>query len=125
MRVLHLTTEFPPVIYGGLGTAVGGLAVASARTGIEVGVLLVGGLLVVGDIAHGGYGRPGPSHQISGEPEQPIIHPSGITFFQIPWYGAVDAAVRIVAKWQPDVIHLHTAWVWPFARAIRQQTIRP
>jgi hypothetical protein len=23
MRILHLTTEFPPVIYGGLGTAVG------------------------------------------------------------------------------------------------------
>lgn len=36
MRVLHLTTEFPPVIYGGLGTAVGGLVAASARTGIEV-----------------------------------------------------------------------------------------
>jgi glycogen synthase len=125
MRVLHLTTEFPPVIYGGLGTAVGGLAIASARSGIEVGVLLVGGVLVVGDIAHGGYGRPGPSHQISGEPEEPITHPSGITFFQIPWYGAVDAAVRIVAKWQPDVIHLHTAWVWPFARAIRHQTGLP
>jgi len=125
MRILHLTTEFPPVIYGGLGTAVGGLAVASARSGLEVGVLLVGGVLVVGDIAHGGYGRPGPSYQISGKPEEPIAHPSGITFFQVPWDGAVDAAVRIVAKWQPDVIHLHTAWVWPFARAIREQTGLP
>jgi glycogen synthase len=125
VRVLHLTTEFPPVIYGGLGTAVGGLVVASARSGLDVGVLLVGGVLVVGDIAHGGYGKPGPSHLISGEPEEPIAHPSGITFFQIPWHGAVDAAVRIVAKWQPDVIHLHTAWVWPFARAIREQTGLP
>lgn len=125
MRVLHLTTEFPPVIYGGLGTAVGGLALASARSGLEVGVLLVGGVLVVGDIAHGGYGRPGPAYEISGEPEAPVMHPSGITFFQIPWYGAVEAAVRIVAKWKPDLIHLHTAWVWSFARAIREQTGLP
>ena len=42
MRVFHLTTEFPPLIYGGLGTAVGGLVRASARAGIEVGVMLVG-----------------------------------------------------------------------------------
>lgn len=48
MRVLHLTPEFPPVIWGGLGTAVGGLANASSRYGIEVGVLLVGGVLVLG-----------------------------------------------------------------------------
>lgn len=125
MRILHLTTEFPPVIYGGLGTAVGGLAIASARSGLDVGVLLVGGVLVVGDIAHGGYGRPGPAYEISGEPEAPIMHPSGITFFQIPWFGAVEAAVRVVAKWKPDLIHLHTAWVWSFARAIRQQTGLP
>lgn len=42
MNVLHLTTEFPPVIYGGLGTAIGGLVEASARAGIGVGVLLFG-----------------------------------------------------------------------------------
>ena len=56
MRVLHLTTEFPPVIYGGLGTAVGGLVGASRRGGIAAGVLLVG------PPQHGrrgaGYGRP-------------------------------------------------------------------
>ena len=28
MRVLHLTTEFPPIIYGGLGTATAGLVAA-------------------------------------------------------------------------------------------------
>lgn len=42
MRVLHLTTEFPPLIYGGLDTAVGGLVNASASAGIETAVLLVG-----------------------------------------------------------------------------------
>ena len=42
MRVLHLTPEFPPVIWGGLGTAVGGLVTAEAHSGMTVGVLLVG-----------------------------------------------------------------------------------
>ncbi len=51
MRVLHLTTEFPPVIYGGLGTAVGGWVLASARAGLTMGVLLVEGELVIDDPA--------------------------------------------------------------------------
>ena len=42
MPILHLTTEFPPVIFGGLGTAVGGLVKASANAGIATGVLLFG-----------------------------------------------------------------------------------
>jgi hypothetical protein len=43
MRVLHLTTEFPPIIYGGLGTAVGGWVTACARAGVSVAVQLVEG----------------------------------------------------------------------------------
>src|ERR671938_542899 len=116
MRILHITTEFPPVIYGGLGTAVGGLVTASARCGLTVGVLLIGGTLVVGDVVHPAYGRTGPSHLISGEPGQAIAHPAGITFFQIPWDAPVEAAVRVVERWRPDVIHLHPLWLWPFAR---------
>ena len=62
MRVLHLTTEFPPVIYGGLGTAVGGWVTATARAGISVAVQLVEGPLVldanVASTYYGyGYGR--------------------------------------------------------------------
>jgi hypothetical protein len=37
MRVLHLTTEYPPIINGGLGTALGGLAEAS-RIGSGPGI---------------------------------------------------------------------------------------
>ena len=54
MRVLHLTTEFPPVIYGGLGTAVGGWVQASAREGMNMGVLLIEGQLVLDDAEHAG-----------------------------------------------------------------------
>src|SRR5216683_3045761 len=87
MRVLHLTTEFPPVIYGGLGTAVGGWVTASARAGMTMGVLLVEGELVIDD--------------------------------------AAEAGVRLARRWRPDVIHLHTAMVWPVAQAIQRQTSLP
>jgi glycogen synthase len=43
MRILHVTTEYPSVIYGGLGTAIGALVEASTQVGLEVAVLLVGG----------------------------------------------------------------------------------
>lgn len=59
MRVLHLTTECPPVIYGGLGTAVGGWVTASARGGITAGVLLVEGVLLT-EGGTGATGRPRP-----------------------------------------------------------------
>lgn len=42
MRVLNITTEYPPLVYGELGTAVGGLVAASALVGVQVAVLLVG-----------------------------------------------------------------------------------
>ena len=41
LRVIHMANEFPPIIFGGLGTAVGGLVVALARAGISVAVLLI------------------------------------------------------------------------------------
>src|SRR5262249_38630348 len=113
MRVLHLTTEFPPVIYGGLGTAVGGLATASARVGIDTGVLLVGGLLAVGTATEWRYGQPMPLHPASSPQHQAAVQSGGLTFFQVPWHGDIEAAIRVVESWQPDLIHLHTAWVWP------------
>lgn len=48
-RVLHVTSEFPPVHLGGLGTAVRGLTAASLRAGLTVGVLLVDGCSLAGD----------------------------------------------------------------------------
>lgn len=39
MRVLHVTSEFPPVVYGGLGRHVDGLARAQAAAGLGVQVL--------------------------------------------------------------------------------------
>lgn len=120
MRILHLTTEFPPVIYGGLGTALGGLAFASARAGITVGVLLAG------EMGHGGYEVP-DSGDLMDQPGdddrvQAITWRNGVTIFHVPSHLPIEAGVRVVRAWKPDVVHLHVYWLWPAARAIQERT---
>ena len=122
MRVLHLTPEFPPVIWGGLGTAVGGLATASARAGMSVGVLLVGGALVIGNQPYAA-GRPLMTKHLFNE--QPVFNEDGLMFFHVSPDEAVEAGIRLARTWKPDVIHLHTAWLWSVARAIQEQTHTP
>ena len=119
MRILHVTTEFPPVIFGGLGTAVGGLVNASAAAGLSVAVLLIGGVLEVGE--HG-YGQPRVSKHDPGHSPHGVVGPGGVTFFQISPCDSVEEAVQVAKRWRPDILHLHTAWVWPHARAILDQT---
>ncbi|HZD70137.1 MAG TPA: glycosyltransferase family 4 protein [Actinomycetes bacterium] len=118
-RILHLTTEYPPVIYGGLGTAVGGWVTASARAGMTMGVLLVEGPLVI-DPAVYGAGAAAPVAQRHG-----VVDRQGVRFFQTPWPEAVPTGVRLARDWQADVVHLHTAMLWAVAEAIQQQTGKP
>jgi glycogen synthase len=122
IRVLHLTPEYPPVIWGGLGTAVGGLVSASARAGVSVGVLLVGGVLLFGERGYGAW-QPVSAEHISGEPS--IFGPEGVIFFHVPPSDAAEVGIRLIRRWRPDVIHLHTAWLWPIARDIQQRTGTP
>jgi glycogen(starch) synthase len=119
MRVLHLTTEFPPVIYGGLGTALGGLAFASARAGMTVGVLLAG------ELGWAGYAGEDSdlAEQSGGEDRvQAVTQRGGVTIFHVPSYLPIEAGVRLVRMWKPDVVHLHVYWLWPAARAIQERT---
>jgi glycosyltransferase involved in cell wall biosynthesis len=121
MRVLHVTTEFPPIIYGGLGTAVGGLVNASAGAEMIVAVLLIGGALVIdGKVVHA-YGRPTGSEDHDGR-EVALTSIDGVQFFQLPWNDPQQLAVGLVRSWRPDVVHLHTHWAWPVAQAIRDET---
>ena len=126
-----MTTEFPPVIYGGLGTAVGGWVTASARAGMAMGVMLVEGELVVDDPGARRYGGPheplrraGALREVEGG-ARAVVDRDGIRFFQSTWDQATEAGVRLARRWQPDIVHLHTAMVWPQARAIQQHTKRP
>src|SRR5262245_46174018 len=122
MRILHLTTEFPPVIYGGLGTAVGGWVNASAHAGVAVAVQLVDGPLLLDQhaVAYGSArSRPGRSGPIA------TVGNAGVLFFQSPWAAAVDVGIRAVRAWRADIIHLHTAMLWPLAEVIKASTGKP
>lgn len=122
MRVLHLTTEFPPVIYGGLGTAVGGWVTASARAGIEVAVQLVEGPLILGE---GGTAYGSPHRRPRGMQAEVVVGDEGIVFYTSSWDDAVDVGLRAIRAWRPDVVHLHTAMLWYLAEAIQQRTGKP
>jgi glycosyltransferase involved in cell wall biosynthesis len=116
MRVLHFTTEFPPVIYGGLGTALAGLACAETRAGLKVGVLLAGETL------HGGYRQPILTGWDGYDHVRSIVRREGVTIFSVPSFTPIEAGVEIVRKWKPDVIHLHVFWLWHAARVIQERT---
>jgi len=122
MRVLHLTTEFPPVIYGGLGTAVGGWVTASARAGIEVAVQLVEGPLV---LAEGGAAYGSPQPRPGSKQAEVVVGDEGILFYTSSWEEAIDVGVRAIRAWRPDVVHLHTAMLWYLAEAIQHRTATP
>jgi glycogen(starch) synthase len=96
MRVLHVTTEYPPMVYGGLGTAVGGLVTASRRAGIEVAVV-----------------DPAPYSDTTA----PVV--------SIPHDRAIESAVRFAELWRPDVIHVHVFWLAHVAIGIRAATGTP
>ena len=121
MRVLHLTTEFPPVIYGGLGTAVGGWVTGSSRSGLTVGVLLVEGPLGDPEAQSTTYGDVRAKRErVDGAVER-----DGVTFFQASSADAVQAGLEAVRRWRPDIIHLHTAMILHVAAAIRAHTSTP
>jgi glycosyltransferase involved in cell wall biosynthesis len=92
---------------------------------MSVGVLLVGGALVLGDGSYGSC-RPLSFANHSAPVDEPLaVSSDGVSFFQVSPAEAEGAAIRLVKKWKPDVVHLHTAWFWPVARAIREQTQTP
>jgi glycogen(starch) synthase len=48
-----------------------------------------------------------------------------VRFFHVSPAEAAEAGVYFARQWKPDVIHLHTAWLWPVASAIRDATGAP
>jgi glycogen(starch) synthase len=121
MRVLHLTTEFPPVIYGGLGTAVGGWVNACAGAGVEVAVRLVEGQLVLGGSTMT-YGAP-RQRSYTRTRYSPQKSEEGVLFFQCSWSEAIAAGIRVVEDWCPDVVYLHTAMLWAWRHWRRAQSV--
>jgi glycogen synthase len=117
MRILHVTTEYPPVIYGGLGTAVGALVEASIQAGLEIAVLLVGGGSSAGYVARAADPTSGTETAVRMEGQALIRCVSHQT--------AIAEAVNLAQAWRPDVIHVHVFWLAHVALAIRDSTRTP
>jgi glycogen synthase len=111
VRVLHLTTEFPPIIYGGLGTAIGGLVRALARSGLDVAVLLIG------SASGASYREFAPDLTVVARRRRG----GGATIFEASWFEDIETLVRRVHDWGADLLHLHSFWLWPIAQVLRDR----
>jgi glycogen synthase len=118
--VVHVTSEYPPVQFGGLGTAVAGLTRALSEAGARVLVLLVHG---EGSCYGYGYGygtaRPG---ELSPATD---AAPSGVELLHLSWGQALTNGPSIVGARRARLVHLHSSWLWPIAAAIREATGLP
>jgi glycogen synthase len=111
VRVLHLTTEFPPIIYGGLGTATGGLVKALARSGVDVAVLLIG------SASGSTYSEFTPD--LAAVPRR--RRGRGAMILEASWSEGIESLVSRVRKWGADLLHLHSFWIWPIAQVLRNR----
>lgn len=112
MRILHLSWEYPPVVYGGLGRHIHALAEAQAALGHDVVVLtqhadgeapdeVVGGVRVV-RVPH----------------DPPHVPMADLLAWVMGFgHGLARAGMRLGRDWQPDVVHGHD---WLVAHAAAQ-----
>lgn len=104
MRVLHLSWEYPPIVYGGLGRHVHALAEAQAALGHDVVVVTQGGEGLAADEVVNGV------RIVRVAPEAPFV-PFDEQHL-LAWVMALDhalarTAVRLVGDWTPEVVHGH------------------
>jgi glycogen(starch) synthase len=120
VRILHLTSEYPPIVWGGLGTVVGGLTKATGSAGIAVDVLLV---------RHefsSSYGQLVPSWTVAAPADEaPSSETKPVTIFVVSRNDAVSAAIKLAQERKPEVIHVHPVELWPIAKAIKQALAIP
>jgi 1,4-alpha-glucan branching enzyme len=93
-RVVFLSSEYPPHIYGGLGTAVEALSRYLAATGVEV-------VLVVPNAP--GYAQPPPGVRLHPVPVNGAS--SDVDYWLIYCQAVLDAARR--GELRADVVHCH------------------
>jgi glycogen synthase len=118
VTVLHVTSEYPPVHFGGLGTAVDGLTRALVEAGTAVCILLVHGAGAYGygyGYGHGySYGR--------GRAESPGEAPPGTELVHLSYADALREGPALAASRAARILHLHSSWLWAVADAIRAAT---
>ncbi len=104
VRVLMLSWEYPPLVVGGLGRHVEALARELAAAGHDVRV-----------VTRGSPGSPGAEVRDGVRVRRTAADPIAIGFTTeslLAWAQAADhalirAALPVVRRWRPDVVHAH------------------
>jgi glycosyltransferase involved in cell wall biosynthesis len=121
VTILHVTSEYPPVHFGGLGTAVEGLTRALGEAGTPVQILLVHGLAAYGYGYAYGYGVAG--HEVA--VVAPAAAPPGTELVHLSYADALAHGPKLAASHDVHIVHLHSSWLWVVADAIRAATGAP
>ncbi|MBI1377682.1 MAG: glycosyltransferase [Frankiales bacterium] len=120
MRVLHLSWEYPPLVYGGLGRHVHALAEAQAEAGHDVVVVTQhpGGEGVATDEVVRGVRVVRAPH------DPPVVGMSDFLAWVVSLEHALTRrALALGEQWRPDVVHAHD-WVVAHAAATLRQDWR-
>ena len=124
MRILHLTWEYPPVMYGGLGRHVHALANAQAADGHDVVVITQAPNSAAP--ARVPWGSTGPVKVLRAaidpsqyDPRDLLAH---VAEMECEFTGHGNA---LLADWRPDAIHAHDWMVAHAAVALRNRCGAP
>ena len=121
MQILHLSWEYPPLVYGGLGRHVHALAEAQAAQGHAV--------VVITQTDGAGADRVSNGVRIISAPRDlPDLALENDTL--LAWVAGMEhaltrATVRLSKTWRPDVIHAHDWMVAHVAATASQLFERP
>jgi glycogen synthase len=112
VRILHVTWEYPPLVYGGLGRHVHGLAEAQAAAGHEV--------VVVTQQPPGSL----PDEVVDGvRVVRAACEPARLDHAELlGWVRGLDRALAraaVATGWTPDVVHAHDWVVGDAGRRVR------
>jgi glycogen(starch) synthase len=108
LRVLQVSWEYPPVMYGGLGRHVDALSHALAEAGADVVVLTQGPPDAGGDVTTASGGRL--RVQRVALPPAADVHADTAGFVRLLGRHLGEQGRALVDAWQPDVVHGHD-WV--------------
>lgn len=121
MLILHLSWEYPPLVYGGLGRHVHALAEEQAAQGHEVVVITqtedeptvdeVNGVTII--------------REPRDLPSLPLDNESLLAWVAGLEHSMTRSVIRLAARWKPDVIHAHDWMVAHVAAAASEVFSRP
>lgn len=119
MRILHLSWEYPPVVYGGLGRHVHALAEHQAALGHDVVVLTQSAARRPTDAVVNGV------RVVRVAPDPPNVHRWQDDF--LAWTFGFNVALaravpRLAESWRPDVLHAHD-WLVAQAGVLSQEAL--